>query len=297
MNSHDLKVGLVIRHRQKPEWGLGKVLELDLTKAWIYFKDIKGTPKDAVRVISGAEHLERAGLQTDADLDNLPPLVHLGKIIAPAAFRLTQQQAIDVFVKRYRSFEDGEYLEHERNYKWNAHQQIKRQLPSLASASADDAADSLKEWIHLTNLLATQEIMALNDAFKEPGAALRYGQAVAAFVSAPAEPEFTRLSAATEGLPMRPGRARVFSWPTVTLLPYLADPSAAMFLKPSLTQRMARSCFFDLLYDSRPSWTTYTRLMMLSRHLLSVLMPLGAKDFIDVQSFMWVVAGSSAAEI
>jgi hypothetical protein len=39
----------------------------------------------------------------------------------------------------------------------------------------------------------------------------------------------------------------------------------------------------------------YRRLIALSEHLLNRLRPLGAKDLIDVQSFMWIVVGSPAA--
>jgi hypothetical protein len=67
-----------------------------------------------------------------------------------------------------------------------------------------------------------------------------------------------------------------------------------MFLKPVQTRKLAEAFSFDLLYDAHPRWTTHNRLVALSRHLLDVLRPLGAKDLIDVQSFMWVVAGLPA---
>ena len=64
-----------------------------------------------------------------------------------------------------------------------------------------------------------------------------------------------------------------------------------MFLKPMQTRRIAEAFSFDLLYSSRPTWDTYRRLLTLSTQLLDRLRPLGARDLIDVQSFMWVVAG------
>jgi hypothetical protein len=45
----------------------------------------------------------------------------------------------------------------------------------------------------------------------------------------------------------------------------------------------------DLRYDSRPNWTTYERLLRMSQILLDRLRPLGARDWIDVQSFIYVV--------
>ena len=41
--------------------------------------------------------------------------------------------------------------------------------------------------------------------------------------------------------------------------------------------------------DSALRWATYERLLEMGTHLLRELQPLGAKDFIDVQSFMWVI--------
>lgn len=75
-----------------------------------------------------------------------------------------------------------------------------------------------------------------------------------------------------------------------TLLPYLADPTRFMFLKPEPTKECAARLRFDLKYDSSLERETYARLMILSDQLLKRLHPLGARDFIDVQSFMWVVS-------
>ena len=83
----------------------------------------------------------------------------------------------------------------------------------------------------------------------------------------------------------------MLTWPVVTILPFLAKPDAHMFLKPVQTQKIAEAFTVDLLYSAYPKWTTYDRLLTLSNRLLDRLRPLGARDLIDVQSFMWVVAG------
>lgn len=63
-----------------------------------------------------------------------------------------------------------------------------------------------------------------------------------------------------------------------------------MFLKPEPTKECADRMRFNLQYTAELSWITYARLMVLSGDLLERLRPLGAKDYIDVQSFMWVIA-------
>ena len=63
-----------------------------------------------------------------------------------------------------------------------------------------------------------------------------------------------------------------------------------MFLKPQPTKDCADRLRFDLQYSADLRWITYNQLLLLSDTLLSLLRPYGARDYIDVQSFMWVVA-------
>ena len=46
---------------------------------------------------------------------------------------------------------------------------------------------------------------------------------------------------------------------------------------------------FDLNYQSKLNWMTYSQLIVLSEALFEKLKPLGARDYIDVQSFIWVI--------
>ena len=291
----ELSVGRLVSHKT---WGLGKVILLDSEDVWIYFKDIEGTPRDAVK------HLKRrvAGLtittqQSDVALDNLPPMVRGGRLELPDTIRITERQAEEMFVARYRHFDDPEYRKHERDYKWDAHRQVAAELLSVrgrrmvAEGASDALVNTLKKLIHRTNLLATQELIALNEAFKNQQAARKFAEAILAFVDEGNEPAFSGLVEATGNLPADPSRARVLTWPIVTILPFLAKPDCHMFLKPMQTQRIAAAFSFDLLYSAFPKWATYNRLLTLSNQLLERLRPLGARDLIDVQSFMWAVEG------
>jgi len=64
-----------------------------------------------------------------------------------------------------------------------------------------------------------------------------------------------------------------------------------MFLKPLVTQDCAARLTFDLAYSTDLRWETYSRLLTMSQSLLDFLRPYGATDFIDVQSFIWVIGG------
>ena len=295
MTERELSVGLLVTHKA---WGLGKVVHLDPQNAWVYFKDIDGTPKDAVkRLKRSVAVLTAAATQSDSALDNLLPLVQDGKLELPDRLRITERQAVDMFLSKFPNFDDLEYLKQERNYKWEAHRRVAEELLSdsgrriVAEGPPNALVNTLKKLIHGTNLLATQELMALNDAFRDRRAARRFAEAILELVDEGSERAFSGLVEATGNLPADTGRARVLTWPVVTVLPFLAKPNRHMFLKPMQTKRIAEAFSFDLLYSAQPKWATYDRLLTLSNRLLERLRPLGARDLIDVQSFMWVVAG------
>ena len=122
-------------------------------------------------------------------------------------------------------------------------------------------------------------------------AATRYLTALIEFIrSGPKRPTFEVMVEALHGLPIEEGRARAATWPVLTLFPYMADPTRFMFLKPGATKECAERLRFDLKYESTLNWETYERLMVMSQGLLERLRPLGARDFIDVQSFVWVIS-------
>ena len=300
MAAEILSVGLIVTHKT---WGLGKVVHLDPQNAWVYFRDIEGTPKDAVKQLNRrVAVLTVAENQSDTALDHVPPMVRNGRVDPPHSLRITEQQAIDGFVADFpRAFDDPRYLKQERNKKWKAHRQVAEELLSLhgrrivAEGPLDVLADTLKRLIGLgpaKHLLDRREIIAANEAFRrDRRAAQAFGEAVLRLVDEGDERAFSGLVEATGSLPADPGKARVLNWPIVTILPFLARPDGHMFLKPMQTQRIADAFTFDLAYSARPQWDTYDRLLILSNRLLERLRPLGARDLIDVQSFMWVVAG------
>ena len=78
-------------------------------------------------------------------------------------------------------------------------------------------------------------------------------------------------------------------WTVLTILPFLARPETYMFLKPNATKVCADRLAFNLNYSPTPNWLTYSKLMEMSDLLMDHLRPLGAQDYIDIQSFIWVI--------
>lgn len=76
----------------------------------------------------------------------------------------------------------------------------------------------------------------------------------------------------------------------VTIFPFCADPERHIFVKPEVTKEAGRRMGFELHYDATPNWKTYTAVLKLAGHLRDQLRADGAADFIDAQSFIWVVS-------
>ena len=184
MTAEGLSVGLIVTHRT---WGLGKVVHLDAQNVWVYFKDIEGTPKDAVKQLrQGVAALTIAANQSDTALDNVPPMVRNGRVEPPHRPRITERQAMDKFVADFPgAFDDPRYLKQERDYKWEAHSRVVAELLSaqgrrnVAEGPPGPLAETLKKLMGLTNLLAPPELIAVNDAFRrDPRAARAFAEAV-----------------------------------------------------------------------------------------------------------------------
>jgi len=298
--------GSLVRHPTKAGWGLGKVLEVRGKVVTVHFKD--DTEKEFRLISTDRAPLEIAAEQSDPILDNLPPF--LGDRFDVKAKWVTLEDGIRRFRHIFaREFHDPDYLGSgktgkdeagERNYKWKAHQRYVEALGTgqgerlLADGGLDELIErACRVATHRMNLLSPFESMAFHDGLKgDPAAAARFFEALFAFVAAGARqaPLFESLADALLRLPVEPGKAKVATWPVLTILPFLAKPNCFMFLKPGPTQECAARMRFDLQYSADLRWLTYKKLMQMGDHLLEQLRPLGACDYIDVQSFIWVIA-------
>jgi hypothetical protein len=192
-------------------------------------------------------------------------------------------------------FADATYVDWERGYKWKAHQRWEHQLaaPQLRSlllrgGHAEIAARAVAIEAR-TNLLFSFEKMAIRDAIKSTKGARAFSEGLYAFLHRPladAGANFERWCDVLSELPRR--QTRVRTWPVATVFGFLGAPSRHIFLKPRVTQEAARAYGIDFLYESRPSWPTYSSLLKLAKQVRRDLAPLRPRDMIDVQSFLWV---------
>jgi len=298
----DLRVNMIVYHPRMPEWGPGNILALDKSVATIYFRDVdEEKAGDAIKRID-LDHvgLQVAQSQSEPMLDHLPPYQE-GKFPLSRP-RLTLARAIEAFFRRFpRGFEDPEYLDlksGERDYKLKAHRVWTDSLGGgrgktlLEQGAITEVVNRALAVDGLLNLLSPYEKMALRDGLKDHAAAARFFRGLFSVLDAGRQSRetFEPYIQALSSLPAQEGRARVATWPILTQFPFIAHPDRHMLLKPEISQNCAEILAFDLEYSATLNWPTYSRLMEMSTILMTHLGPRGARDFIDIQSFMWVIA-------
>lgn len=290
------RAGVIVNMLSRPEWGPGKIVHVSGDNLHIIFRDLD--EKEAKMFKCGAPMISTADAQTDAVLDNLPPLTERdGRWELPRT-RLSLASAKRKFLHFFPlGFGDPKYVGEERAYKLAAHDRFSSEL------SPDEIGELLKiddipslvrkgqSILGAVNLLARFESAAFNDAMRDTSAARGLYSALLNLLTAEevSASAFEAFFAQVNSLPTP--RGRVATWPVATILLFLAKPTMFMFLKPEVTQVAAETLAFDLQYNSTPNWTTYSALIRMGERYLGLLKELGARDFIDVQSFIFVVGG------
>ncbi len=294
--------GMLVVHPRRPEWGPGKVLSVKGPHLVVYFRDVPGaTTGEALKTIDvGVAGLLPAAEQSDPWLDNLA-------LDPPSSGRRSRRRVpLPEAVRRFLDsfplgFEDPGYLQEERDYKWRAHQHFEKGLGGGELERLVEAGDGRKlarrgmGVVGKVNLLSSFESAALHDGLADRDASLRFFEALLGILDeeTPSRPAFDALASAAQRLPAKPGGSSPSKWTVVTILPYLARPEALPFLKPEATRAAAQALSFELAYDATPNWRTYRRLLELGEVLRNALEQQGLhpRDWIDLQSFMWLTAG------
>jgi hypothetical protein len=86
MKNVSYKVGMLVDHPNRPQWGPGKVVCVDATKVHVFFRD--AMERTARPIVFAVAPLEVAASQSDAVLDHLPDAVeHVGSWHLPASYK------------------------------------------------------------------------------------------------------------------------------------------------------------------------------------------------------------------
>jgi hypothetical protein len=197
-------------------------------------------------------------------------------------------------------FEDGTYLDWERDYKWETHRRWRSVLGRSefqrllgAGKFAEVAARAVRvEQQSRHSMIFSFEKMALRDAVRSPAGAKRFATGLFEFLhgGGTVERRFGGWIDVVAGLPRR--QTRVLTWPLVTVFGFIAQPRTHIFLKPLVTKAAAAAYGFDFRYNSKPDWSTYASLLAFAKMVRRDMADLGPRDMIDIQSFMWVQGSS-----
>jgi hypothetical protein len=289
--------GTIVINPLKPEWGPGRIVKAENSRVSVIWRDL---PERHAKLMSTAA-VQIASVQSDAILDNLPPLVEKDGQISLPMERITLAQARAEFLRRYPlAFADPGYIGNkktgERQYKYDAHlfwqerlgngrfgELLVHDLPLLVA--------EVMRCIGKVNLLYPMESAALADALRVEPAARRLLTKLAALLESTdiTEEVYGPYAAAVTDLPAE--RGKVATWPVATIMPFLAQPERHMFLKPEVTQNAANALGFNLCYKSEPNWLTYRKLLDMASIYRTKLIDWNPRDLIDVQSFFWVSCG------
>jgi hypothetical protein len=140
-----------------------------------------------------------------------------------------------------------------------------------------------------TNLLFSFEKMALRDAVKQAWGSKAFALGLFDYIYGKEELKlrFKKISDVLISLPRR--QTRVSTWPLQTVFGFIANPNEHIFLKPRVTQIAASKYNYNFNYLSRPNWETYQSLIGFAEQIRKDVKDLKPKDFIDLQSFIWVM--------
>lgn len=288
--SRELAEGLIVEHSV---WGRGKVADRSGPYLTIYFPSLEGSSTGPERKLrQDAPQLQIADDQAwDHQSKVRRPRAAPRRRQAPVG---TLEQAVRWFQIEYpKAFRDSRFIAKEIDYKrrghelWLEHFGRGRGTRLLRAGKLETVATALNDVAHSTNIPSRFELMALNDGLKHPPAAGELLRAILTFTTDSDAPSFEGLVQTVGSLPARAGGARVLTWPAVTIFPFLADPTRFMVLKPQAAKKIAMRLDWELLYDARPTWHCFDAWIKLGHELLDRLQPLGARDYIDVQSFLW----------
>ena len=191
-------------------------------------------------------------------------------------------------------FRDETYVDWERGYKWEAHErwcQVLRRNAFQSLIDDGDFATIAKHAVTIesrTNLLFSFEKMALRDAVKEKAGARAFAEGLWGFLygSGSDQERFESWVEAIASLPRR--QTRVLTWPMATIWGFIAQPEKHVFIKPMVTRRAAAEYGVEFDYKSRPNWKTYVSMLEFAEQVREDQCDLGARDMIDLQSFIWV---------
>ena len=295
----ELQNGSLVKH---VSLGLGKVVALEPEAVHVFFPDGDKRFAAKLRLPAARAMLRTDGFEPDGWLEGLTAfsLDPTSGRYALAATWLTHPQAVANFLETYPGgFEDPAYLEagKGRAARWRLAQAAMAKRLGAAElqrmVEEGDVAGFAARAAEIDGKVAAlhppADAGAIAAALADPAATRPFLLAMAELlaVPSPGRARFDRVFVAARALPVDPGQ----QWLAATLLPFLAAPDRHALVRPRTTFLGAERLGCDVRAEPSPNWATYAAVRAVEERLLARLAPQGAKDFVDVETFLHVTAG------
>ena len=279
-----------IRHKNKPEWGIGKVTQVLSQEKFSAFFVNKGFKK----LIYSPDYIQ---IETEIDSHPLLDNIDLAKAKISST-HTTLKQMVDIFLQIFpQGFNDKRYYIEERKYKLDASEKLTSLLSRdnfqklLDEENFEEIIRHCLSVTNKTNLIFPNEKMDLKDGLKSPANQEMFSKSLFQLLYGDQSLEVRFM-----GFANTLNSIKANKWTTQTYFLYLSDPEKYLFMKPTITRKAAGVCKFELNYKPQLNWKTYLSLQEFGKYFMTELSTQGEnltpKDMIDVQSFFWSVANA-----
>jgi hypothetical protein len=295
----DLQNGILVQHTTL---GVGKIVALEPNAVHVFFPDSDKRFVAKLRLPTARPLLRTDGVERNSWLEGLSAFTFDPKVgrYALAARWITHEEAVDQFLAVYPGgFADPSYVAGKgaRAATWRAAHD--RWAAAFGKGEGERlVAEDLDELVKriravddtIAPLHPPADVGAVKEALSSDEVTRPFCAALFEVLSVPSpgRARFEKLFAAARDLPVDPAQ----QWLVATLFPFVASPGRQVLLRPKITFEAAARLGCDLGDDASPNWGAYGALRELSAQLLESLQPNGAKDFVDVEAFLYVTATS-----
>lgn len=289
-----------VRHKTYVDWGLGVIAAEERSTFHILFE---GVGYRKIRATPALEDVADADVPYDHRLRRREdwPKVERDGLRAHAKRELPKR--FDGFMKEFLSLypkglasPDCDAVE--RNYKWEGVEYARELLDAreleglLKGGGHEEIFRRAARVIGKLNLVDSHELMKLGGVPPEayPVVAERIFELVVAGEKTPDAVEAFALALAPHS---------AAKWTVCSLIPFLLNPDRWPFVKPTFIRRAEKATGIDVEYDPKPNARTYSLVRELYEHVAILLgdRAFAPRDFIDVQTFLWVASGMAREAI
>jgi hypothetical protein len=284
-----------VRSSASAAWGLGVVAAEDAKNLDVLFEAI-GYRKLA-KTFSGLREIADSDVPADHRLRKRDDWPQVERDARRAQAKRDLPKRFDGFIREFLDFFPGGLQstacdDEERTYKIVAGEYARRELNPdvldnlLATGQYTEIVQRARRSIAKVNLAFPNELMKFGDVpeSNHQGLAQSLVNLVKAGKNTPAALEDLANLLAPHG---------AAKWPIVSLLPFLLDREHWPFVKPTFIERAVKATGIEVDYDARPNAHTYELIRELYEQVAVTLGERGfaPRDFIDVQTFLWVASG------